>query len=847
MKVNIFRGKGLLKLIGGFLFFFFTLNSFSQDTDTLDFNVPVMDYAYPREYEIEKITVSGVKFLDASILVQLTGIKVGEKILIPGERITQSIEKLWSQGLFSDIKVTYTKIEGGKISLDYYFSERHRLSKLTFEGINRSETQDLLEKVNLINGSQVTENVINNVDRIIRDFFIDKGYLNIDVQISQLVDPKLPNSVRLNAKISKNEKVKIAEIFFVGNEVFTTEKLRREMKNTKKKNWNIFKASKFIKADYLEDKKSVENFYNENGYRDFKFISDSISKISEDRINLFIKVFEGNKYYIRDIAWIGNTKFPSELLSTYLGMKKGDPYNKTKLEERLFIDEDAVNSIYMDQGYLFAQIMPMEVRIENDSIDLEMRVYEGQPATIDKVIIRGNTKTNEHVIRRELRTNPGDLFSKTAIVRSARELAQLGHFDPEKIAPNPIPHQAEGTVDIEYELEERANDQFEISGGWGAGMLVGTVGLRFNNFSIRRIFDFKAWRPVPSGDGQTLSLRVQSNGKYYLSANISFVEPWFGGKKPNSFSFSAYISSQTNGRKKGDPSRQSLKVTGLSVGLGKRLKWPDDYFSWYNAINYQNYNLNNWNQYFIFSDGSSNNLSYTTMLSRNSAGPNPIYPTQGTNLSLSLQLTPPYSLFNDVDYSDPDMLDSEKYKWVEYHKWGFKSDWFITLAGNLNPSGRKLVLFARAQLGYLGFYNGNIGPSPFEGFDLGGDGMSGYNLYGRDVIGLRGYENGSLTPIVNGNKSGNVYEKIALELRYPISLAQSATVFALVYLEAGNAWYRIQDFNPFSLYKSAGVGLRAFLPMFGLLGIDWGYGFNPVPGFPNANGSQFHFVIGQQF
>ena len=806
-----------------------------------------MDYAYPREYEVAKITVSGVKFLDAGILVQLTGIKVGEKILIPGERVTQSIEKLWSQGLFSDIKVSYTKIEGGKISLDYFLSERHRLSKLTFDGINRSETQDLLEKVNLLNGSQVTENVINNVERIIREFFVEKGFLNIDVQITQKVDPKLPNSVHLNAKIAKNEKVKIADILFEGNEIYTDEKLRRVMKNTKKRNWNIFKASKFIKTDFLEDKKSVEDFYNENGYRDFKFLVDSIERLNTERVNIIIKIFEGNKYYIRNVSWIGNTKFPSELLSTYLGMRKGDPYNKTKLEERLFIDEDAVNSIYMDQGYLFAQIMPVEVRIENDSIDLEMRVYEGQPATINKVIIKGNTKTNEHVVRRELRTNPGDLFSKTAIVRSARELAQLGHFDPEKIAPNPIPHQAEGTVDIEYELEERANDQFEISGGWGAGMLVGTVGLRFNNFSIGRILDFKSWRPVPSGDGQTLSLRVQSNGKYYLSANVSFIEPWFGGKKKNAFSFSAYRSVQTNGRKKGDLSRQALNVTGVSVGLGKRLKWPDDYFSWYNSINFQNYNLNNWNQYFIFSNGSSNNFSFTTMLSRNSAGPSPIYPTLGTNFSISLQLTPPYSMFNDKDFSDPDMIDSERYRWVEYHKWKFKTEWFVTLAGNLNPSGRRLVLYARAELGYLGFYNKHIGPSPFEGFDLGGDGMSGYNLYGRDVIGLRGYENGSLTPIVNGNKAGNVYERVSLELRYPISLAQSATVFTLIYLEAGNAWYRIQDFNPFSLYKAAGVGLRAFLPMFGLLGIDWGYGFNPVPGMPNANGSQFHFVIGQQF
>ncbi|MCD6597480.1 MAG: BamA/TamA family outer membrane protein, partial [Bacteroidales bacterium] len=548
-----------------------------------------------------------------------------------------------------------------------------------------------------------------------------------------------------------------------------------------------------------------------------------------------------------NIRWIGNTKFPSEYLSARLMIRSGDPYNKTELDERLFIDEDAVNSIYMDQGYLFAQIMPVEVKVENDSIDLEMRVYEGQPATISRVIIKGNTQTNEHVVRRELRTNPGDLFSKSAIMRTVRELAQLGHFDPEKIVPNPIPHQAEGTVDIEYDLEERANDQFEISGGWGAGMLVGTVGLRFNNFSIKRVLDFKAWRPVPTGDGQSLSLRVQSNGKYYQSYNISFVEPWFGGKKPNSFSVSAYRSVQTNGMKKDNPSRQGLIVNGASIGLGKRLKWPDDYFSLYNAISLQNYQLDNWNQYFLFSNGTSNNLSFNTVLSRNSAGPNPIYPTSGANVSISLQITPPYSLFSNKDYTNPDMLDSDKYRWVEYHKWGFKVDWFLTLAGSLNPSNRRLVLYTRANFGYIGFYNSDIGPSPFEGFDLGGDGMSGYNLYGRDVIGLRGYENSSLTPIVDGDKSGNVYERVSLELRYPISLAQSATVFILVFLEAGNSWSRIQDYNPFSLHRSAGVGLRAFLPMFGLLGIDWGYGFNPVTGAPDAAGSQFHFVIGQQF
>ncbi len=847
MKKGIFKSELLKTIILGGFFLFIVFFTEAQENDTLNFNLPVMDYSYPREYEIAKVSISGIKFLDAGILVQLTGIKVGEKILIPGERITQSIEKLWTQGLFSDIKVTYTKIEGGKIYLNYYLKERHRLSRLVFKGVKRSEEQDLIEKVNLVNGSQVTENVVNNVVRIVKEFYIEKGFLNVEVEISQKIDPKLKNSVQLTARINKMDRVKIAEIYFEGNTVYSDEKLSRLMKKTKKKNWNIFKSSKLIKENYKEDLNSLLEFYNKNGYRDFKILGDSIGRVNNERISVTVRIFEGEKYFIRNITWIGNTKFPSEYLSAKLQIRKGDPYNKTQLDERLFIDEDAVNSVYMDQGYLFAQIMPVEVKVENDSIDLEMRVYEGQPATISRVLIKGNTQTNEHVVRRELRTNPGDLFSKSAIMRTVRELAQLGHFDPEKIAPNPIPHQAEGTVDIEYNLEERANDQFEISGGWGAGMLVGTVGLRFNNFSIKRVLDFKAWRPVPTGDGQTLSLRVQSNGKYYQSYNISFVEPWFGGKKPNSFSVSAYRSVQTNGLKKADPNRQGLVVNGASIGLGKRLKWPDDYFSLYNAISLQNYQLSNWNRYFLFSNGSSNNLSFNTVLSRNSAGPNPIYPTSGTNLSLSLQITPPYSLFSDKDYTDPDMLDSERYRWVEYHKWGFKIDWFVTLAGSLNPSNRRLVLYTRANFGYLGFYNKDIGPSPFEGYDLGGDGMSGYNLYGRDVIGLRGYENGSLTPIVNGNKAGNVYERLSLELRYPISLAQSATVFALVFLEAGNAWYRIQDFNPFSLHRSAGVGLRAFLPMFGLLGIDWAYGFNPVPGMPNAAGSQFHFVIGQQF
>ena len=825
------------------IIFFFLKGSYSQDVVQSD--LPVMDYSYPSEYEIADISISGVKYLDENILIQLSGLQVGDKFLVPGERITMAIEKLWSQGLFSDIKITAPKIEGNKIYLDIFLKERPRLSKFSFTGISRSETQDLLEKLNLISGNQVTENVINNARKIVSEHFIDKGFLNIEVNFVREDDPKRGNSVILNVHVDKNDRIKIKDVFFEGNEVFTDKRLRREMKNTKKKNLNFFKASKFIEEKFKEDKESLTDFYNENGYRDFKVLRDSFYSVEEDRINLVIKIEEGNRYYHRNITWVGNTKFPSELLSGVLKIKKGDPYNRIALEKRLFIDEDAVNSIYMDNGYLFSSIDPVEVSIENDSIDLEMRIYEGKPATINKVIISGNTKTNEHVVRRELRTLPGDLFSKTQIVRSAREIAQLGHFDPEKISPNPIPNPNDGTVDLAFDLEEKANDQFEISGGWGANMLIGTIGLRFNNFSARNMWNPKAWRPVPSGDGQSLSVRAQSNGRYYQAYNLTFIEPWFGGKKPNSLSLSFYRSTQSNGRKKDDAGRESININGISVGSGRRLSWPDDYFTLYNEISIQNYDLNNWRRYFLFSNGKSNNFSFKSSLTRAAAGVNPIYPTYGSIFSLSLQVTPPYSIISGKDFSAPDITDKERYKWIEYHKWVFKADWYLKLAGNL-------VLNTRAAFGYLGHYNDDIGPSPFEGFDLGGDGMTGYSLYGRETIALRGYENGSLTPTILDSqgfakKAGNVYNKLTMELRYPISMNPQATIFVLTFIEGGNAWKRFKDFNPFGIRRSAGIGLRAFLPMFGLLGIDWGYGFDEIPGKPDANGGQFHFVIGQQF
>jgi len=675
---------------------------FSQESKEVG-HQNVMDYLSPNEYIIGGISISGIKYLDENILVQISGLKEGDKLLIPGERITMAVEKMWSQGLFSDVRITKKAISNDSVFLDIYLQERARLSRFEFTGISKSEQKDLLEKINLLKGSQVTENIISNSIRIIKDHFVEKGFYEIEVDISKWDDPKGNNSLILKANVRKAERIKIKDIKFIGNTVFSDGKLRRKMKNTKKKNLNIFKASKYIPEKLKEDKASLKELYNEFGYRDFKILNDSIYTVSEDRVGMVIKVNEGNQYFHGDIKWVGNTKFPSEVLNRILGIKTGDIYNKTLLEERLLYDEDAVNSIYMDNGYLFLQINPVEIQVKDDSIDLEMQVYEGKPAHIDRVIIKGNTKTNEHVVRRELRTLPGELFSKSDIMRSAREIAQLGHFDPEKISPNPIPNQAEGTVDLEYDLEEKANDQFEISGGWGANMLIGTIGLRFNNFSFRKILNPNAWRPVPTGDGQTLSLRAQSNGRYYQSYNLTFVEPWFGGKKPNSFTFSLFKSIQTNGRQKGESGRQSLNIDGGALGLGKRLSWPDDFFHLYNEISYQNYELSNWTQYFLFSNGRSNNFSFKTSLARHSSGPSPIYPTQGSSFSLSLQITPPYSVISGKDFSASHITDNERYKWIEYHKWGFKADWYLTLAG-------KLVLNTKAAFGYLGYYNDDMKP-----------------------------------------------------------------------------------------------------------------------------------------
>ncbi|PLX19805.1 MAG: outer membrane protein assembly factor BamA [Marinilabiliales bacterium] len=867
---------------------------FSQEIDYK--SMPVSDYKKSQEYIIRDVNVTGLKYLDKSILVNLSGLTPGREIVIPGDDITKAIQKLWDQGLFSDVKIYVTGFIKDSVNLEIYLQERHRLSELHIHGLKKAKENDIREKLELKRGMQVTENLINNSERVILNYLYDKKYLNAKVDIVQADDTTLKlNNVKLNIYIDKGEKVKIKDINFYGNSVFSDNKLRRKMKETKIVNLNFFKPSKFIEETFEEDKVLVIKEYNKQGYRDAEIVLDSIYKVSPDRISIDITVSEGKQYFFRDIDWVGNTKYTSEILSRMLKIKKGDPFDTELLNDRLSLDEDAVSNLYLDNGHLFFNVVPTIQEIDNDSIDIQMRISEGKRVSLNKVVIHGNTKTNEHIIRRELRTKPGELFSKAEIMRSQRELAQLGYFDPEQFGIEPTNiNQAEGLVDLEYTLAEKSTDQLEVSGGWGANMFVGTIGLRFSNFSARNVFTKGAWRPVPSGDGQTLSLRAQTNGKYYSAYSISFMEPWFGGKKPNSLSVSAYYNIQRRSSSFyfGDIGSEYMKIIGGSIGLGQRLRWPDDYFTISNSVNYQRYELNDWN-YFIVQDGTSNNLSFSTTFARNSTD-QIIYPRFGSSFAITLQLTPPYSLFKKdkfweltqseqasletdmdnkfSDYSDgewrdelggegsnyldidvrADYIESQvenaiykesigrKYGWIEYHKWKYKGSWYLKI-------WKDLVLAVNSEFGYLGYYNKDLGYAPFGKFDLGGDGMSGYSLYGVETIALRGYENSSLTPRNGNTKNGNVYEKINFELRYPISLKPQATIYVLGFVEGGNAWADIDDFNPFHVKRSAGVGLRAFLPMFGLLGVDWGYGFDDIPGVPDASGSQFHFVIGQQF
>lgn len=839
----------------------------------------VTDYSAPKDYYLGGVTVSGVKYLDGNVLVMLSGLTVGEKIKIPGDKVSRAIRKLWEQGLFEEVSISVTRIVNDQIFLDIYLKERPRLSKFQFNGIKKSDADDIREKIRLVKGDYVTDNLIIKTKNIIYDFYHDKGFLNAEVEIIQRRDSAAANEVTLLINIDKNEKVKVYNITLHGNKQIGEDLLTASFKKTKEKSVfnplndleealaqstvaaaqtnftdmadimgkhatdnvkiRLFKSSKFIEEDYEEDKTNLVAKYNSMGYRDARILRDSISKNDDNTINIDLWVEEGPKYYIRSITWVGNTKYKSDFLDRILKIRKGDVYDQDALDQALTYNPSGadIRSLYMDDGYLFFDVVPVETRVENDSIDLEIRMHEGKQATISRVTIKGNTKTNDHVALREVQTRPGQLFSRDRLIRSQRQLAQLKYFDAEKLAPNVSPNPEDGTVDISYDVTETSADQIELSGGWGYGRIIGTLGLSFNNFSLRNLINLKAWKPIPSGDGQKLSLRFQTYGAGYFSYSFSFTEPWLGGRKPLALSLSYFHSRYTNGYAANDPLFGYFKIDGVSVGLGTQLRWPDDYFSLYQSVNYNRYNTMNYSQIFAFGggDGVYNALSYGIVLSRNSVDA-PIFAKTGSEFSINLEVTPPYSWFDgDVDYQA--IPFSDRFKMVEYYKIKFKGAWYINLI-------EKLVLTPRVQFGYLGTYTPSLGVTPFERFYLGGDGLSGYNnMDGRELIGMRGYTNNSLTPGYPSTLGGTVYTKYTFELRYPVSLNPNATIYALTFLEAGNDWLEWDNFNPFNVYRSLGFGVRVYLPMFGLLGLDWGYGLDAVPGVPGANGGQFHFSI----
>ncbi|MDY0075655.1 MAG: POTRA domain-containing protein [Bacteroidales bacterium] len=845
-------------------------------------DLSAFDYSKPKEYEIGGITVEGIKYLDNNVLIMLSGLTVGERIRVPGDNITDALRKLWDQGLFEDVAIYATEIVGDKIFLEIQLKERPRVSKFSFEGVRKGEADDIRSKINLTRGDVATDHLFMRTKNIIKDHFYKKGYLDTEVIIEQKPDQARENYVDMLIKVDKNSKVKIGEIAINGNNDFTDDQVKAFMKETKQRGlfnplkplgplvvnttWEIvnlrifpalqgiesyftenyklriFKSSKFIEENYKADKLKIVEKYNQKGYRDAIVLSDSLYRLPDSTLGIKININEGDRYYFRNINWVGNTKYETEFLSSILGIQAGDVYNKELLSTNLSYNPNGldVSSLYMDDGYLFFQADPVEVLVENDSIDLEIRIREGKQARISNVSVKGNTKTNDHVVIRELRTRPGMLFSRADIIRTTRELANLRYFNPETIAPDVQPNPADGTVDIIYGVEETSADQIELSGGWGYGRIIGTLGLSFNNFSLRNTFKKKAWRPIPSGDGQKLSVRLQTYGKGYLSYSLSFTEPWLGGRKPTSLTVSYFHSLYSNGLAKSDTNRASFTINGLTVGIGKRLTWPDDFFTLYQAANLMRYDLKNYSQIFTVGTGTGffNVFSYNIVFGRNSIS-QPIFPRSGSDINISLELTPPYSAFSGKDYRTLD--ENEKYKWVEYHKWKLNTSLYIETLP-------KLVLATRLKFGFLGYYNSDIDVTPFQRFYLGGDGLSGYNnLDGREIIGMRGYGNETITPYYykDRNIGGNIYSKYTLEMRYPLSLNPSATIYALAFVEAGNSWLGFDNFNPFDVKRSAGAGVRVFLPMFGILGLDWGYGFDEIPGLPDANGSQFHFSINQ--
>ena len=874
------------------------LGAWAQEADTTKVEapaeVPVISYSLtPKKYKIADIKVSGIKNYDDFVLIGFSGLSVGDEVSVPGDEITQAIKRFWKHGLFSDVKILASKIEGDQIWLDIQLKQRPRISEVHYSGIKKSEREDLEAKLGLKKGFQVTPNIMDRTKQVIQKFFDGKGFKNVDVEIEQKDDPANEGEVIVNINIDKNEKTKIHHITFEGNSALSARDLKKAMKKTNEKfsffnDWKtsileMFSTKKFTTEEYENDKNNIIAKYNEHGYRDAVLLADSVWNYNEKKVDIHIKVDEGQKYYLKDIRFVGNTKYATDYLMAVLGMKPGEVYNQKKLDERISTDEDAVSNIYFNNGYLFFNADPVEVDVQGDSIALEIRIQEGPQATINKVIIKGNDRLYEDIVRRELRTKPGMLFSREDLVRSVRELAQMGHFDPENMNPVPLPDPENGTVDIEYNLVSKANDQIEFSAGWGQTGVIGKLSLKFTNFSMKNFLNPSTYKGIiPQGEGQTLTLSGQTNGRYYQAYSISFMDPWFGGKRPNTLSVSAYFSKQTDiadsylsnysygynpfynsdyygGYGYNNSYHNSMYNTyeyaynpnkyitmfGVSAGYGKRLNWPDDYFQFMATLNYQLYTMKDWD-YFLVQNGTCHNVNLELNLSRNSID-NPLYTRSGSQFSLSVALTPPYSLFNDKDYASMSNDNPDKYRFIEYHKWKFKAKIFSPLAPLTVK--RTPVLMSRVEFGFLGMYDKNK-KTPFETFYMGGDGMSGYSsTYATETIGLRGYENGSIAGNGGYSSYGYAYQRLAMELRYPFLLEPSSTIYGLVFVEAGNAWTDMKDFNPFKLKRSAGVGVRIFLPMIGLMGLDWAYGFDE-PNYGSTgkrSGSNLHFIIGQEF
>ena len=809
-----------------------------------DKNAPMMEMkGAPRLYYIRNVNINGVEHLDENQLRITAGLIPGDSIYMPSDYISNSITRLWSQRYFSDVKIGAT-IEGDSLDLEIFLKERPRVYQWYFtgEGIGRSKQKDLADQLKLKRGTELSDYVIDKNEKLIKKHFAEKGFRNVEVKTYIENDSVISNAVNVTFHISRNDKVRVGAISFSGNKLYDDKRLRKTFKKTHQKSANFLRNTKFKEEDYKEDKNLLLDFYNSRGYRNATIISDSVYKLSDNRIGIHLDIDEGEKFYIRNVNWVGNSVYDTEMLQRMFSVKKGDVYDKKSMHKRLGIGREmdpeqmSVASLYQNNGYLMSQIDPTEVVIGKDSIDMEIKIFEGKPFTINEVGISGNVRVDDEAIRREMAIYPGQLYDRSMLMYTLRQIMGMGHFDPEALQPDVQPVSDE-LVNINFPLTEQASDQFNIAGGWGSGSFVGSVGITLNNLSTRNIFKKGKWMPYPMGQNQKLSISGQTNGTYYKAISASFTDPWVGGRKPNSLTISTHWSEQNDAYYIWQSATMYFRTFGLAAGLGKRLKWPDPNFTLYMEAQYRRYALNNWG-YFIMKDGVANEISVKVAFSRSTID-QPIYPRKGSEFSLVGTFTPPYSAWDGKDYSDDAMPDRERYKWIEYHRWQLKARWFQALTRNEN-----LVLMASAEMGFLGHYNKHK-LSPFQRFEIGGDGMSGYTIYGVDIIGLRGYEDGALDPV--GSNYSMAYNKYTMELRYPVILKPSSQIFVLGFLEGGSGFNSWREFSPFKIKRSAGFGVRIYLPVVGQLGLDWGWGFDAPMGSTTRSGSQFHFTMGQSF